>query len=132
MASVKIVVTGPFGVGKTTLIRTISEITVLSTERDISDHTKVHKERTTVAMDFGRITIDRDLVLYLFGTPGQERFDFMWEILGEGMLGYVVLVDSTRPDSIGFRDGTTVEVEPDSPQGRALRAAAEVLAARDS
>jgi signal recognition particle receptor subunit beta len=50
-------------------------------------------------MDFGRITIDRDLVLYLFGTPGQERFDFMWEILGEGMLGYVLMLDSTRTES---------------------------------
>jgi signal recognition particle receptor subunit beta len=51
-------------------------------------------------MDFGRITIDRDLVLYLFGTPGQDRFDFMWEILGEGMLGYVLLVDASRPESL--------------------------------
>ncbi len=51
-------------------------------------------------MDFGRITIDRDLVLYLFGTPGQDRFDFMWEILGEGMLGYVLLVDADRPESL--------------------------------
>jgi hypothetical protein len=51
-------------------------------------------------MDFGRITIDRDLVLYLFGTPGQDRFDFMWEILGEGMLGYILLVDSSREDSL--------------------------------
>jgi small GTP-binding protein len=98
--AVKIVVTGPFAAGKTTLIRTISEITVLSTEKDISDDTRVRKNETTVAMDFGRITIDRDLVLYLFGTPGQERFDFMWEILGEGMLGYVVLVDATRPESL--------------------------------
>ncbi len=92
-------VTGPFAAGKTTLIRTISEITVLSTERGITDETKARKAETTVAMDFGRITIDRDLVLYLFGTPGQDRFDFMWEILGEGMLGYVLLVDSTRPES---------------------------------
>ena len=99
MASVKVVVTGPFGAGKTTLIRTISEITVLSTERDISDHTKVHKERTTVAMDFGRITIDPSLVLYLFGTPGQERFDFMWEILAEGMLGFILVVDRSREES---------------------------------
>jgi small GTP-binding protein len=97
--AVKIVVTGPFAAGKTTLIRTISEITVLSTERGISDETRVRKAETTVAMDFGRITIDRDLVLYLFGTPGQERFDFMWEILGEGMLGYVLLVDATRPET---------------------------------
>jgi small GTP-binding protein len=98
--AVKIVVTGPFSAGKTTLIRTISEITVLSTEKDITDHTKSRKAETTVAMDFGRITIDRDLVLYLFGTPGQDRFDFMWEILGEGMLGYILLVDAERPDSL--------------------------------
>src|SRR3954451_556518 len=98
--AVKIVVTGPFGAGKTTLIRTISEITVLSTERGITDETRSRKSDTTVAMDFGRITIDRDLVLYLFGTPGQDRFDFMWEILGEGMLGYVLLVDADRPDSL--------------------------------
>jgi small GTP-binding protein len=98
--AVKIVVTGPFAAGKTTLIRTISEITVLSTEKGITDDTRSRKTDTTVAMDFGRITIDRDLVLYLFGTPGQERFDFMWEILGEGMLGYVVLVDHQRPESL--------------------------------
>jgi len=98
--AVKIVVTGPFSAGKTTLIRTISEITVLSTEKDITDHTRSRKAETTVAMDFGRITIDRDLVLYLFGTPGQDRFDFMWEILGEGMLGYILLIDSSREDSL--------------------------------
>ena len=98
--AVKIVVTGPFAAGKTTLIRTISEITVLSTEKDITDHTRSRKAETTVAMDFGRITIDRDLVLYLFGTPGQDRFDFMWEILGEGMLGYILLLDATREESL--------------------------------
>src|SRR5258708_28135242 len=98
--AVKIVVTGPFAAGKTTLIRTISEITVLSTEKDITDDTRSQKAETTVAMDFGRITIDHDLVLYLFGTPGQDRFDFMWEILGEGMLGYVLLVDVSREDSL--------------------------------
>jgi uncharacterized protein len=98
--AVKVVVTGPFAAGKTTLIRTISEITVLSTERDITDETKSRKNETTVAMDFGRITIDRELVLYLFGTPGQERFDFMWEILGEGMLGYLLLLDASREDSL--------------------------------
>jgi signal recognition particle receptor subunit beta len=93
-------VTGPFAAGKTTLIRTISEITVLSTERGITDSTRKRKAETTVAMDFGRITIDRDLVLYLFGTPGQDRFDFMWEILGEGMIGYLLLVDAAREESI--------------------------------
>ncbi|HVU73698.1 MAG TPA: ATP/GTP-binding protein [Mycobacteriales bacterium] len=99
--AVKIVVTGPFSAGKTTLIRTISEITVLSTERGITDETARRKAQTTVALDFGRITIDRDLVLYLFGTPGQDRFDFMWEILGEGMLGYVVVLDGTVDDPGG-------------------------------
>jgi small GTP-binding protein len=98
--AVKVVVTGPFAAGKTTLIRTISEITVLSTERGVTDSTRKRKAETTVAMDFGRITIDRDLVLYLFGTPGQDRFDFMWEILGEGMIGYLLLVDASREDSV--------------------------------
>src|SRR6476660_9511141 len=92
--AVKIVVTGPFSAGKSTLIRTISEITVLSTEKDITDETKSRKAETTVAMDFGRITIDKDQVLYLFGTPGQDRFDFMWEIRGEGMIGYILLLDA--------------------------------------
>src|SRR3954449_7174019 len=103
--AVKIVVTGPFAAGKTTLIRTISEITVLSTEKGITDKTRSRKAETTVAMDFGRITIDRELVLYLFGTPGQERFDFMWEILGEGMIGYLLLVDAERDDSIAEAAG---------------------------
>jgi uncharacterized protein len=97
--SVKIVVTGPFGAGKTSLISTISEIDVLSTEQSVSDAVEATKSSTTVAMDFGRLTIDADLALYLFGTPGQKRFDFMWEILAEGMLGFVVLVDASRPEA---------------------------------
>jgi signal recognition particle receptor subunit beta len=97
---VKIVITGPFGAGKTTLITTMSEIAVLTTERKVtSSGEKAVKSNTTVAMDFGRMTIDTELVLYLFGTPGQKRFDFMWEILAEGMLGFVVLVDAKREDS---------------------------------
>jgi signal recognition particle receptor subunit beta len=64
------------------------------------------KDSTTVAMDFGRITVDADLVLYLFGTPGQKRFEFMWEILSEGMLGFVVMVDSTRPET--FREAKSI------------------------
>lgn len=102
--AVKIVVTGPFDAGKTTFVRTISDITVLSTERGIGEvetpSTAVGSGSTTVAMDFGRIAFDDGLVLYLFGTPGQERFDFMWEILAEGMLGFVLLVDASRPSSI--------------------------------
>ncbi|HWB72918.1 MAG TPA: ATP/GTP-binding protein [Egibacteraceae bacterium] len=98
--SVKIVVTGPYGVGKTTLIQTVSEAAVVSTEKGVSDYAGGPKKRTTVAMDFGRISIDRDLVLYLFGTPGQKRFDFMWQILAEGMLGFVVLIDDQRPETL--------------------------------
>ena len=93
----KIVVTGPFSAGKSTLIATISEVAVLSTERPVTDDGRPDKTQTTVAMDFGRITLDRDLVLLLFGTPGQARFAFMWEILGQGMLGYVLLVDHSQP-----------------------------------
>ena len=100
MQTVKMVVTGPFSAGKTEFIRSVSEIDVVSTERRISSVAeKAVKEATTVAMDFGRITVDDDLVLYLFGTPGQKRFDFMWEILSEGMLGFIVMVDSTRPET---------------------------------
>ena len=91
MQTVKMVVTGPFSAGKTEFIQSVSEIDVVSTERKISNPTeRAVKEATTVAMDFGRITVDEDLVLYLFGTPGQKRFDFMWEILSEGMLGFIV------------------------------------------
>jgi small GTP-binding protein len=100
MRTVKVVVTGPFGAGKTTFIETISEITVLSTERRVTDDTRAMKGHTTVAMDFGRITVADNLALYLFGTPGQERFDFMWEILAEGMLGFVLMVDHQREESL--------------------------------
>jgi uncharacterized protein len=98
--TVKVVVTGPFDAGKTTFIRTISEITVLSTERPVTEARPGTSERTTVAMDFGRITVADDLALYLFGTPGQERFEFMWDILAEGMLGFVLMVHSERADSL--------------------------------
>ena len=102
MQTVKMVVTGPFNSGKTEFIQTVSEIDVVSTERRITSAAEKVKESTTVAMDFGRITVDDELVLYLFGTPGQKRFDFMWEILSEGMLGFIVMVDSTRPET--FRE----------------------------
>ncbi len=101
--TVKMVITGAVNSGKSQFIRTISEIEVVSTERRATDEeTRRLKKETTVAMDFGRIAVADDVVLHLFGTPGQKRFDFMWEILSEGMLGLVVLVDSTRPDT--FRE----------------------------
>ena len=106
MQTVKMVVTGPFNSGKTQFIQSVSEIDVVSTERKISSEAERVKDSTTVAMDFGRITVDADLVLYLFGTPGQKRFEFMWEILSEGMLGFVVMVDSTRPET--FREAKSI------------------------
>jgi len=101
---IKVVVAGGFGVGKTTFVSTVSEIEPMSTEELLTEVSAAtdrldgveDKATTTVAMDFGRITLDPRHVLYLFGTPGQERFSFMWEELSEGALGAVVLADTRR------------------------------------
>ncbi|MGK4579007.1 GTP-binding protein [Kitasatospora sp. HPMI-4] len=103
-AAVKVVIVGGFGVGKTTLVGSVSEIRPLTTEEtmtqagaEVDDTAGVErKTSTTVAMDFGRISISDQLVLYVFGTPGQERFWFLWNGLFEGALGAVVLVDTRR------------------------------------
>lgn len=96
----KVVVTGHFNSGKTELIRTVSEIPIVTTETKRTDLRIGEKSTTTVVMDFGRVTVDLDTIVYLFGTPGQERFDFMWEILSKNMLGFVVMVDSTNREGI--------------------------------
>jgi small GTP-binding protein len=93
----KIAVTGNVGAGKTTFIRTISEIKTVDTERRATDETASLKANTTVAFDFGRITLNPEQVLYLYGTPGQSRFDFMWDIVINQVEAYILLVAAHRP-----------------------------------
>jgi small GTP-binding protein len=95
MRRLKVVVTGPFNSGKTQFIRTLSEIDVVSTEKKITaPELAAIKGETTVALDFGKVTRGEDRI-YLFGTPGQEHLQIMWEVLTENMLGFIVVVDST-------------------------------------
>ena len=89
----KVLITGPFNAGKTEFTRTISDIPIVTTERRISDHLKSTKEETTVAMDYGQFRLNGDL-FHLYGTPGQPRFEFMWNILSKEIHGFIVLVDS--------------------------------------
>jgi len=98
----KILITGSFGSGKTTFVKTLSEIDPLTTEKKISSQEEQigEKKTTTVAMDMGKLKIGNDIEIHLFATPGQDRFDFMLDILKRGILGGIVLVDATNPKSI--------------------------------
>ncbi len=102
MANYKIIFAGPVGAGKTTAIRSISDIPIVSTDELASDMARDRKPATTVAMDYGLMKLDGANNVHLYGTPGQERFDFMWDILTEGGLGLVLLLDNTRANR--FKD----------------------------
>ncbi len=96
----KIIFTGPVGAGKTTAIGSISDIEVVQTEAKASDDVAVRKANTTVAMDYGILNLDGAAKIHLYGTPGQERFSFMWDILTIGGLGLVMLIDNAREDPL--------------------------------
>ncbi len=97
----KIIFAGPVGSGKTTSISAVSDIMVVGTEAKASDEVAQRKTNTTVAMDYGILNLEGGQKVHLYGTPGQERFSFMWEILSEGAMGFVILIDSLRPDPLG-------------------------------
>lgn len=96
----KILFAGPVGAGKTTAIAAVSDSGVMQTDTRATDGVVERKDHTTVAMDYGTLEIDSDLTIQLVGTPGQERFDFMWTILARGAIGVAILIDHCRPDSV--------------------------------
>lgn len=98
MSQYKIIFTGPVGAGKTTAISSISDTPPIKTDASASDMTKNRKSSTTVAMDYGVMNLDGGEKVHLYGTPGQERFDFMWDILTTGGIGLILLLDNTRAD----------------------------------
>lgn len=105
MEILRIVVTGGVGAGKTSLIRTISEVEVVDTDRRATDEIAKLKETTTIALDFGRVTFSQHQSLHLYGTPGQSRFDFMWDILIAKAHAYILLVDAHCPKQLRFEQG---------------------------
>lgn len=102
MTNYKIIFTGPVGAGKTTAISSMSDIPPVYTEEKASDETRDIKPNTTVALDYGKVNLEGGDCIHLYGTPGQKRFDFMWDILTTGGLGLILLLDNTRPDP--FKD----------------------------
>jgi len=102
MSNHKIIFTGPVGSGKTTAIASMSDVDIVSTNEQATDMTKEIKASTTVAMDYGIMKLTGDERLHLYGTPGQERFNFMWDILVKGGIGLVLLINNNRPDP--FKD----------------------------
>jgi len=96
----KIIFTGPVGAGKTTAISSISDIPVVNTEANATDEVQLRKSNTTVAMDYGVLNLDDGVKFHLYGTPGQERFSFMWDILTIGGLGLVLMIDNAREDPL--------------------------------
>ncbi len=100
MTKNKIIFAGPVGAGKTTAIKSVSDILVVGTEAQASDDVAQRKATTTVAMDYGILNLDDGSKVHLYGTPGQERFSFMWEILSEGAMGFIILIDAARPDPL--------------------------------
>lgn len=102
MESLRVVVTGTVGAGKSTFVRTASEIEVVEVERIATDEASSLKKTTTVAFDFGRLAISSNMDLHIYGTPGQARFDFMWDILIQGAHAYILLVAANRPSSFHY------------------------------
>jgi small GTP-binding protein len=100
MSAHKIIFTGPVGAGKTTSIAAISDVEPFVTEQIATDETKDRKEQTTVAMDYGMLKLDNNERIHLYGTPGQERFNFMWDILTDGGIGLILLIDNKRPNPL--------------------------------
>ncbi len=143
MAEYKILITGPMGAGKSTAIGAVSEIGVVSTDVKNSDLAQSQKATTTVAMDYGQISLGNGDQLRIYGTPGQERFDFMWSILSRGALGLIILLDSARPQPLAdlnkFLDGFAPLIKEtgavvgvsNKPGGPSIDAYYEVLVARD-
>lgn len=111
----KIVISGPVGSGKTTAIRTLSDIEPVKTDAVATDEVKNIKDDTTVAMDYGVINLGNETRIHLYGTPGQDRFDFMWDILTEGALGIVLLIDNSTDNPLGqlkhFLDAFSAHME---------------------